>query len=141
MIDFGMSVETNDVGLPAGKFEHAGVTALYRPLELWVHPLRDSTNCFAVDAWSFGCVMAEVFSERTLFPATQSDDAVLRAVKQWAVAWRKNEPVKELVHVPPELRCVVWRCCAPEALNRPRVQADLRAMAALLPPCPFRLNF
>ena len=67
LIDFGMSVETDDAGAPVGEFSHAGVTAIYRPWELWMRPISRSTNCFAVDAWSFGCVMAEVFIGKALF--------------------------------------------------------------------------
>ena len=86
VIDLGVSVEIDEHGKPLQPRSHAGVTAPYRPPELWVAPLKLGSKCRAVDAWSFGCVIAEVFSGTPLFyKAGESAAQIRQRVDRWCV--------------------------------------------------------
>lgn len=138
LIDFGMSIVTKTDGTPLDKFEHAGVTALYRPPELWAGAIKTSTCCYAVDAWSFGCVMAEIFNGKPLMGLGQTTAHIRAAVIHWSTSWTRNQPTRHLALIPAHLRCLVWWCCAPEPGRRPQIRGEVRTVAISLPPCPMR---
>lgn len=138
LIDFGMTLETDDRGACVETSPPAmAVTAPYRCPELWLR-CDASTISRAVDVWSFGCVMVEVFSGEPLMGKGKQNWR--SSVQQWCTAWNSNDvrlwPCRELVCLPGHWRNVVWWCCAPQAHLRPDVKRDVAAMASMLPPIP-----
>ena len=135
LIDFGMSIVTKGDGTPLEGTEHAGVTALYRPPELWTGAIKTSTICHAVDVWSFGCMLAEIFNGKPLMGFGESNSHIRAAVVGWSTAWTRKQPTRLLVLIPAHLRCLVWWCCAPDPGRRPQIRGDVCTLAKSLPPC------
>lgn len=144
LIDFGFTLETDDSGTCVNKSPpQMVVTELYRCPELWQR-CDETTLRRAVDVWSFGCVMLEVFSGTPLmWRKSGTRSSTLDSIAQWCCAWQAKDlrswPCRELVWVPAHWRNVVWWCCAPQAERRPKVQKDVAGMANMLPPLPGRV--
>ena len=137
VIDLGGSVQTDPHGKPVQPSSHAGVTAPYRPPELWAAPLRLGSKCRAVDAWSFGCVIAEVFSGTPLFwKVGESTSHIRQRVDRWCVSWHTKQLMVDLVHCPHSLRTLVWWLCAPQPGRRPEIVGDMQRLSRSLPQWP-----
>ena len=134
IIDFGMSLEVTGDGFPAAPYKRAGVTAQYRPPELWAHKLSDTSNCPAVDTWGFGCTVAEIFLGGPLMKAADII-GVRAAIKAWVNCWRRENPPGPMHRIPFEMRPIVWWCLAPNPQDRPAVQKDVAAWRLPASPC------
>jgi cyclin-dependent kinase len=62
LADFGLA---RMFGLPMGKMTHEIITLWYRPPEILLGIENYTTK---VDSWSVGCIVAEMFNNKPLFP-------------------------------------------------------------------------
>ena len=130
-------MQTDPHGKPVQPSSHVGVTAPYRPPELWAAPLRLGSKCRAVDAWSFGCVIAEVFSGTPLFwKVGESTSHIRQRVDRWCVSWHTKQLMVDLVHCPHSLRTLVWWLYAPQPGRRPEIVGDMQRLSRSLPQWP-----
>jgi cyclin-dependent kinase 2 len=71
--------------LPMGKMTHEIITLWYRPPEVLLGLENYTTK---VDSWSVGCIMAEMISEKTLFPG---DSEIGQLFKIFQICGTPNE--------------------------------------------------
>lgn len=70
--DFGLA---RAIGIPVNTFSNEVVTLWYRAPDVLLGSRTYSTS---IDIWSAGCIMAEMFSGRPLFPGTTNEDQIIR---------------------------------------------------------------
>ncbi|KAJ2894200.1 Negative regulator of the PHO system [Zalerion maritima] len=70
--DFGLA---RAFGIPVNTFSNEVVTLWYRAPDVLLGSRTYSTS---IDIWSAGCIMAEMFTGRPLFPGTANEDQILR---------------------------------------------------------------
>ncbi|KAL1839180.1 hypothetical protein VTJ49DRAFT_1799 [Mycothermus thermophilus] len=70
--DFGLA---RAFGIPVNTFSNEVVTLWYRAPDVL---LGSRTYNTSIDIWSAGCIMAEMFTGRPLFPGTTNEDQILR---------------------------------------------------------------
>lgn len=70
--DFGLA---RAFGIPVNTFSNEVVTLWYRAPDVL---LGSRTYNTSIDIWSAGCIMAEMFTGRPLFPGTTNDDQLVR---------------------------------------------------------------
>ncbi|SPQ22885.1 8a495e0f-42cb-487f-89e3-38ac7db9bf17 [Thermothielavioides terrestris] len=70
--DFGLA---RAFGIPVNTFSNEVVTLWYRAPDVL---LGSRTYNTSIDIWSAGCIMAEMFSGRPLFPGTTNEDQIVR---------------------------------------------------------------
>lgn len=70
--DFGLA---RAFGIPVNTFSNEVVTLWYRAPDVL---LGSRTYNTSIDIWSVGCIMAEMYSGRPLFPGTTNDDQMVR---------------------------------------------------------------
>lgn len=70
--DFGLA---RAFGIPVNTFSNEVVTLWYRAPDVL---LGSRTYNTSIDIWSAGCIMAEMFSGRPLFPGTTNEDQLIR---------------------------------------------------------------
>ncbi|KAK4177351.1 kinase-like domain-containing protein [Triangularia setosa] len=70
--DFGLA---RAFGIPVNTFSNEVVTLWYRAPDVL---LGSRTYNTSIDIWSAGCIMAEMFSGRPLFPGTSNEDQTIR---------------------------------------------------------------
>jgi len=68
LADFGLA---RAFGIPVRSFTHEVVTLWYRPPDVLLGSRQYSTP---VDVWSIGCIFAEMFTGRPLFPGKNDED-------------------------------------------------------------------
>lgn len=73
--DFGLA---RAFGIPVNTFSNEVVTLWYRAPDVLLGSRTYSTS---IDLWSAGCILAEMFSGRPLFPGTNNDDQLQRIFK------------------------------------------------------------
>jgi non-specific serine/threonine protein kinase len=72
LADFGLA---RAFGIPVNTFSNEVVTLWYRAPDVLLGSRAYDTS---IDIWSAGCIMAEMFTGRPLFPGQQNDDQLLR---------------------------------------------------------------
>ena len=72
LADFGLA---RAFGIPVNTFSNEVVTLWYRAPDVLLGSRSYSTS---IDIWSAGCIMAEMFSGRPLFPGTNNEDQLLK---------------------------------------------------------------
>ncbi|GES58232.1 negative regulator of the PHO system [Aspergillus terreus] len=72
LADFGLA---RAFGIPVNTFSSEVVTLWYRPPDVLLGSRSYNTS---IDTWSAGCVVAEMFTGRPLFPGTTNDDQLLK---------------------------------------------------------------
>lgn len=72
LADFGLA---RAFGIPVNTFSSEVVTLWYRPPDVLLGSRSYNTS---IDIWSAGCVIAEMFSGRPLFPGTTNYDQLLK---------------------------------------------------------------
>lgn len=70
--DFGLA---RAFGIPVNTFSNEVVTLWYRAPDVL---LGSRTYNTSIDIWSAGCIMAEMYTGRPLFPGTTNDDQLIR---------------------------------------------------------------
>nr|CAH7732227.1 unnamed protein product [Callosobruchus chinensis] len=75
LADFGLS---RSFSLPTRTYTHEVVTVWYRAPELL---LGARMYCTGIDIWSLGCVMAEMFTKRAIFPGDSEIDQLYKIFK------------------------------------------------------------
>ncbi|CAJ0542111.1 probable PHO85 - cyclin-dependent protein kinase [Fusarium torulosum] len=70
--DFGLA---RAFGIPVNTFSNEVVTLWYRAPDVL---LGSRTYNTSIDIWSAGCIMAEMFTGRPLFPGTTNEDQIVR---------------------------------------------------------------
>jgi negative regulator of PHO system len=70
--DFGLA---RAFGIPVNTFSNEVVTLWYRAPDVL---LGSRTYNTSIDIWSAGCIMAEMFTGRPLFPGTTNEDQLIR---------------------------------------------------------------
>lgn len=68
LADFGLA---RAFGIPVNTFSNEVVTLWYRAPDVLLGSRQYNTS---IDIWSAGCIMAEMFTGRPLFPGTANDD-------------------------------------------------------------------
>ena len=127
------SIETESFGRPKDDLEEfVGVTANYRPPELWRQKVTMFTKCFAVDVWSFGCTMLELFRGKFLMKGKTLKDFEA-SVQKWVHSWHSASSHPAILAVPSQLRSVAWWCCAPDVWARPQMQCEVTTRSQQLP--------
>jgi negative regulator of the PHO system len=72
LADFGLA---RAFGIPVNTFSNEVVTLWYRAPDVLLGSRSYDTS---IDIWSAGCIMAEMFTGRPLFPGQQNDDQLIR---------------------------------------------------------------
>jgi negative regulator of the PHO system len=72
LADFGLA---RAFGIPVNTFSNEVVTLWYRAPDVLLGSRAYDTS---IDIWSAGCIMAEMFSGRPMFPGTTNEDQILR---------------------------------------------------------------
>lgn len=72
LADFGLA---RAFGIPVNTFSNEVVTLWYRAPDVL---LGSRTYNTSIDIWSAGCIMAEMYSGRPLFPGTTNEDQLVR---------------------------------------------------------------
>ncbi|KAA8912589.1 hypothetical protein TRICI_003427 [Trichomonascus ciferrii] len=75
LADFGLA---RAFGIPVNTFSNEVVTLWYRAPDVLLGSRTYSTS---IDLWSAGCILAEMFTGRPLFPGTSSDDQLQKIFK------------------------------------------------------------
>ena len=70
--DFGLA---RAFGIPVNTFSNEVVTLWYRAPDVL---LGSRTYNTSIDIWSAGCIMAEMYTGRPLFPGTTNEDQIIR---------------------------------------------------------------
>ena len=73
--DFGLS-RFYDAAFPGRPYTNKVISLWYRPIELL---LGEESYGFGIDIWSCGCILAQLFTRRTLFPA-RSEMELIEAI-------------------------------------------------------------
>src|SRR2546421_8981857 len=72
LADFGLA---RAFGIPVNTFSNEVVTLWYRAPDVLLGSRSYSTS---IDIWSAGCIMAEMYTGRPLFPGTTNDDQLIK---------------------------------------------------------------
>ncbi|KTW29901.1 serine/threonine-protein kinase pef1 [Pneumocystis carinii B80] len=72
LADFGLA---RAFGIPVNTFSNEVVTLWYRAPDVLLGSRTYSTS---IDIWSAGCIMAEMYTGRPLFPGSNNDDQLLK---------------------------------------------------------------
>ncbi|ORX94227.1 cyclin-dependent protein kinase [Basidiobolus meristosporus CBS 931.73] len=72
LADFGLA---RAFGIPVNTFSNEVVTLWYRAPDVLLGSRNYTTT---IDMWSAGCIMAEMYTGRPLFPGTTNDDQLLK---------------------------------------------------------------
>jgi len=72
LADFGLA---RAFGIPVNTFSNEVVTLWYRAPDVLLGSRSYDTS---IDIWSAGCIMAEMFTGRPLFPGQQNEDQLIR---------------------------------------------------------------
>lgn len=75
LADFGLA---RAFGIPVNTFSNEVVTLWYRAPDVL---LGSRTYTTSIDIWSSGCILAEMFTGRPLFPGKTNDDQLVRIFK------------------------------------------------------------
>ncbi|KAJ3187586.1 negative regulator of the PHO system, partial [Irineochytrium annulatum] len=75
LADFGLA---RAFGIPVNTFSNEVVTLWYRAPDVLLGSRNYSTS---IDIWSAGCIMAEMYSGKPLFPGKTNDDQLLKIFK------------------------------------------------------------
>ncbi|KAJ9067411.1 negative regulator of the PHO system [Entomophthora muscae] len=84
--DFGLA---RAFGIPVASFSNEVVTLWYRAPDVLLGARNYST---AIDLWSVGCIMAELYLGRPLFPGVNNDDQLLRIFRLLGTPSEQNWP-------------------------------------------------
>jgi negative regulator of PHO system len=84
--DFGLA---RAFGIPVNTFSNEVVTLWYRAPDVL---LGSRTYNTSIDIWSAGCIMAEMFTGRPLFPGTTNEDQIIRIFRIMGTPTERSWP-------------------------------------------------
>ncbi|KFH44204.1 Negative regulator of the PHO system-like protein [Hapsidospora chrysogenum ATCC 11550] len=84
--DFGLA---RAFGIPVNTFSNEVVTLWYRAPDVL---LGSRTYNTSIDIWSAGCIMAEMYTGRPLFPGTTNEDQITRIFRVMGTPTERNWP-------------------------------------------------
>lgn len=84
--DFGLA---RAFGIPVNTFSNEVVTLWYRAPDVL---LGSRTYNTSIDIWSAGCIMAEMFTGRPLFPGTTNEDQLLKIFRLMGTPSERSWP-------------------------------------------------
>ena len=91
--DFGLA---RAFGIPVNTFSNEVVTLWYRAPDVLLGSRNYSTS---IDMWSVGCIMAEMYNGKPLFPGKTNEDQLLRIFKLFGTpnedTWPKISELSE----------------------------------------------
>jgi negative regulator of PHO system len=112
--DFGLA---RAFGIPVNTFSNEVVTLWYRAPDVL---LGSRTYNTSIDIWSAGCIMAEMFSGRPLFPGTTNEDQIIRIFRIMGTPTERTWPGLSQF---PEYK-TTWQMYATQPLNSILPQID-----------------
>lgn len=86
LADFGLA---RAFGIPVNTFSNEVVTLWYRAPDVLLGSRQYNTS---IDIWSAGCIMAEMFSGRPLFPGTTNEDQLMRIFRLMGTPSERSWP-------------------------------------------------
>ncbi|KAI7127320.1 Negative regulator of the PHO, partial [Hortaea werneckii] len=86
LADFGLA---RAFGIPVNTFSNEVVTLWYRAPDVL---LGSRTYNTSIDIWSAGCIMAEMFTGRPLFPGTTNEDQLLKIFRLMGTPSERSWP-------------------------------------------------
>ncbi|KAI8875675.1 serine/threonine-protein kinase pef1 [Backusella circina FSU 941] len=84
--DFGLA---RAFGIPVNTFSNEVVTLWYRAPDVLLGSRMYSTS---IDIWSAGCIMAEMYTGRPLFPGTTNEDQLLKIFRMMGTPTEQTWP-------------------------------------------------
>jgi len=106
LADFGLA---RAFGIPVNTFSNEVVTLWYRAPDVLLGSRTYSTS---IDVWSAGCIVAEMFTGRPLFPGTANEDQLLKIFRLMGTPTEQTWPA---VSAFPEYRAA-WPLYQPQDL-------------------------
>ncbi len=125
LADFGLA---RAFGIPVNTFSNEVVTLWYRAPDVL---LGSRTYNTSIDIWSAGCIMAEMFTGRPLFPGTTNEDQLLKIFRLMGTPSERSWP---LISSFPEYK-TNWPVCPTRELRAFLPQIDhmgLQLLAQML---------
>ena len=86
LADFGLA---RAFGIPVNTFSNKVVTLWYRAPDVL---LGSRTYNTSIDIWSAGCIMAEMFTGRPLFPGTTNEDQLMKIFRLMGTPSERSWP-------------------------------------------------
>ncbi|KAJ5666939.1 hypothetical protein N7462_011348 [Penicillium macrosclerotiorum] len=86
LADFGLA---RAFGIPVNTFSNEVVTLWYRPPDVLLGSRSYNTS---IDIWSAGCIVAEMYTGRPLFPGTANDDQLLKIFRVMGTPSERSWP-------------------------------------------------
>lgn len=86
LADFGLA---RAFGIPVNTFSNEVVTLWYRAPDVLLGSRQYNTS---IDIWSAGCIMAEMFSGRPLFPGTNNEDQLQKIFRLMGTPSERSWP-------------------------------------------------
>ncbi|KAK4192094.1 hypothetical protein QBC35DRAFT_263282 [Podospora australis] len=112
--DFGLA---RAFGIPVNTFSNEVVTLWYRAPDVLLGSRSYSTS---IDIWSAGCIMAEMYSGRPLFPGTTNEDQTIRIFRIMGTPTERTWPGLSKF---PEYK-TTWQMYATQSLSTILPQID-----------------
>lgn len=103
LADFGLA---RAFGIPVNTFSNEVVTLWYRAPDVLLGSRSYSTS---IDIWSIGCIMAEMFTGRPLFPGAANEDQLRRIFRLLGTPSERSWPgISQLPEYKPNLYSQVY---------------------------------
>ncbi len=103
LADFGLA---RAFGIPVNTFSNEVVTLWYRAPDVLLGSRTYSTS---IDIWSIGCIMAEMYTGRPLFPGTTNEDQLQRIFRLLGTPSERTWPgISQLPEYKPNLQMQIY---------------------------------
>ena len=94
LADFGLA---RAFGIPVHTYSNEVVTLWYRPPDVLLGSTNYSTS---IDIWSAGCILAELYTGRPLFPGKNNDDQLVLIFKLFGFSTKHWPEITTLANFP-----------------------------------------
>ncbi len=103
LADFGLA---RAFGIPVNTFSNEVVTLWYRAPDVLLGSRTYSTS---IDIWSIGCIMAEMYTGRPLFPGTTNEDQLQRIFRLLGTPSERTWPgISQLPEYKPNIQSQIY---------------------------------
>ncbi|KAJ1551759.1 negative regulator of the PHO system [Nowakowskiella sp. JEL0078] len=124
LADFGLA---RAFGIPVNTFSNEVVTLWYRAPDVLLGSRNYSTS---IDMWSAGCIMAEMYSGKPLFPGKNNEDQLIRIFKLLGTPTEASWP--RVAELPEYGDGKKWAYYPPQSLHAKLPMMDPVAMDLLV---------